>query len=70
MNRGRTNVIRIDTRRPGANRLHILNTHPRRWSAAAVAAALTLPPDACPTVREWGALIDRLDDGIRAAIYE
>lgn len=41
-----------------------IDAYPRRWSAAAVAAAFTLPPETRQTVDGWARLLDGLHDAI------
>lgn len=47
---------------------YLIRGYPLRWSAAALAAALTLPADHCGSVEAWARLLDRLDDAIRAIV--
>lgn len=47
----------------------MLGQHERRWSAAAVAAVLTMPEDTRVSCDEWVSLLDRVDDAIRDAVY-
>lgn len=61
-------IARIASSR-SADLRHVLDTHGARWSAATVAAALTLPPTTCATCEAWIALLERLDDAIHDAVY-
>jgi hypothetical protein len=45
-----------------------LDRYEHRWSAAAVAAACTLPETTRDSVLGWASLLDRLDDAIRDVI--
>lgn len=48
---------------------YAIDRYTNRWSAAAIAAACTLPETTRSGVLEWAELLDRLDDAIRDAVY-
>ena len=48
--------------------LRLVETHPMRWSAGAIAAAMTLPADARSDTDAWAKLLDRLDSTFRKIV--
>ena len=40
----------------------------KRWSTAAIAAALAMPADTRGSAQDWATLIDRIEAGLRHAL--
>ena len=60
--------ITVDPLVPADDRLVAIKSHPNRWRAPAVAAALALPSYPDLTVEQWTALLDGLERGISLVV--